>query len=200
METPEGFQPLGNRQSDPAKAVKTDGAAAQRQRRENKRTLLGPASLTQPLFGNRETPDRIEEQANSGIGDLFRQHIRRVGHRDTTLRRMHSVHAIIADAEIGDDFQLGKYIDEFGWDFTLDCDSCNAGRKLGRDQRWIGGGDENGGEMVRQTVEHALVHFSGHENTLADIGHVLLLAELDTLTLWDWAGADRSIGVSAFPA
>ena len=71
-----------------------------------------PTAVAQPGLGSRQFAHGIDQQPDRGIGDLLGQHVGRVGDHDAALRRVADIDRIIADAEIGDDLEIGQRIDQ----------------------------------------------------------------------------------------
>ncbi len=81
-----------------------------REWRKGERPLACPPPLTQPGFRFWKLPQRVQQQRNRRIGHLVVQHIGRIRDHNALRGGMPDVDTVIADAEIGDDFNIGEGI------------------------------------------------------------------------------------------
>jgi hypothetical protein len=71
--------------------------------------VLGlPQAGAQIAVGLDEFAHGRDQQAHRDVGDFFRQHVGRVGDDDIVLARIGGIDMVVADAEAGDDFELGE--------------------------------------------------------------------------------------------
>ena len=105
------IEPAGDRHADAAEPDDADGAVAEG-RRGQPVVRLGPAAGTEVALGGGQFAHRHQEEAEGGVGDFLGEHIRRVGDDDAALGAGGEVDAVIADAETGDDLEIGQAIDQ----------------------------------------------------------------------------------------
>ena len=94
--------------------------------------MLGPVAGAQIFLGLRQFAHGAEREAQRGVGDLFVQHVRRVGDDDPVLAGPFGVDMVVADAEARHDLQLGKRRHDGAVDRTMTCDR-RDGADLRRD-------------------------------------------------------------------
>jgi hypothetical protein len=92
----------------------------------------------------RQVAHRAERQPKRGVGDLFIEHVRRVGHHDAVPAGPFGVDVVIADAEARHDFELGKARHDraIDWPMTRDCRDGPHFRRNRTDERLLVGGRE----------------------------------------------------------
>ncbi|MDB5649196.1 MAG: hypothetical protein JWL62_716 [Hyphomicrobiales bacterium] len=74
--------------------------------------MPSPTVPAQPAFGGGELAHGVEQQAHGGVGGFFRQHVGRVGDDNAVLRGPGSVDGVVADTEIGNEFDRWKLREE----------------------------------------------------------------------------------------
>ena len=92
--------------ADAAQRENTELFAAQRVVRERIGAFGNPFSCAQIAFGLREFPHCHDEKAECCVGDFLGEHVGRVGYNDAVLPGPFRVDRVIADAKIGDYFQV----------------------------------------------------------------------------------------------
>jgi hypothetical protein len=97
---------------DPAHAYDADCAIAQRVR--ERIGPFAPLARAQIFFGLGQFAQRIQQERNGGIGDFVVQDVRGVRDHDPVLARPPRIDRIVADAEIGDDFELRHLLHDRG--------------------------------------------------------------------------------------
>ena len=102
-----GFEPASDRLSDAAHADDPDLAVAQRADAQWI-VLRLPQAGAQIAVGLDEFAQGRDQQAHCDVGDLFGQHVGRVGDDDIVLTRIRGIDMVVADAEACDHFQLGE--------------------------------------------------------------------------------------------
>ena len=102
--------------ADPSHAHHADGAVAQRvgQRIIARRPFAG----AQIALRLRQFAHRREQQPERGVGDLFVEDARRVGHGDAVRARPFRIDVVVADAEGRDEFQLREPLHQVGADLV----------------------------------------------------------------------------------
>ena len=102
-----GLEPASDRLADPAHADDPDLAIPQRADAQGK-LLRHPEAGAQIAIGLDEFAQGRDQQPHRDVGDLFGQHVRRVGDDDVVFARVIGIDVIVADAEAGDDLELRK--------------------------------------------------------------------------------------------
>ena len=129
-----GLEPARDRLPDAAEAHHPDGAVAQRRLAERV-AFLRPLAGAHIALGLGKFAHGAQQQAERGVGDLFGQHVRRVGDGDAVGTRPGGVHVVVADAEGRDDLEPRKTLHEGAVDPLLgagDGDTAHARRGLGK--------------------------------------------------------------------
>ena len=99
-----GFETTRDGLADPAHADETDSRVAQAGRRQPV-ALLQPFAGAQEPLGLRQLPHGAQQQPERGVGHLFVEHTRRVGHSDAVLAGPFGFDVVITDTEGRNDFE-----------------------------------------------------------------------------------------------
>ena len=83
-----------------------------RKRRGQRIGALQPLAFAQVAVHLRQLAHGGDQQAQRQVGDFAGEHVGRVRHHDAALGQLGRVDVVVADAEAGDDLQLGEAIDE----------------------------------------------------------------------------------------
>ena len=109
---PEGLGAARDRLADPAEPEDAEPAAGDGQVRERVGTLGRPPPGAQVPLGLPQLAHGHQQQRERGVGDLVVQHPRGVGDDDAALGGGVHVHAVVPDAEVRDDLQVGQPVEE----------------------------------------------------------------------------------------
>jgi hypothetical protein len=102
---PKCFEARGDGLADAPEPEDADRASAQG--RGERVILLQPFSGAQIPVDLRQLPHRGDEEPHREIGHFLGQNVGRVGDHDAAPRRLGGVDAVVADAEIGNDLEIG---------------------------------------------------------------------------------------------
>ena len=102
-----GLEPASDRLTDAAHADDPDLAVAQRADAQGI-VLRLPQAGAQIAVGLDELAQGRDQKPHRDVGDLFGQHVGRVGDDDIVLARIGRIDVVVADAEARDDFELGE--------------------------------------------------------------------------------------------
>ena len=107
-----GFEPAPDRLPDAAHADNADLAVAQRAGAQGIALRL-PQAGAQIAVGLDEFAQGGDQKPHRDVGDLFGQHVGRVGDDDVVLARIGGIDVVVADAEACDDLELGEMRQRF---------------------------------------------------------------------------------------
>ena len=160
----ERFKPPGDGEPDAAHPENADAPAPERRLAERIGTFADPSAGTQPRLSPGKLPDCIEQETDSGIGDFFSQHVRRVRHHHIANTGVTGVHRVITDTEIGNELQLRQRIDERGGNVSHGRNPANALGDIDGYEGWIGFVEAHELELICDPADRMFVQSSGNKH------------------------------------